>query len=48
MGGYDAALRYPHIQEKLAFLGEWIKQEFGYVYWDEMYDEVCADARNAA
>ncbi|MBQ9897832.1 MAG: hypothetical protein IJM44_00065 [Ruminococcus sp.] len=48
MGGYDAALRYPHVQEKLAFLGEWIEQEFGYVYWDEMYDEVCADARKAA
>lgn len=26
----------PHLKAKLDFMGEWSKQYFGYVYWDEM------------
>ncbi|MBP3798229.1 MAG: dockerin type I repeat-containing protein [Ruminococcus sp.] len=28
--------KYPHLKAKLDYLGEWSKQYFGYVYWDEM------------
>ena len=32
----DTIAKYPHIVEKLKFMGEWSEQLFGYVYWDEM------------
>ena len=28
--------KYPHLKAKLDFLADWTKQEFGYVYWEEL------------
>jgi hypothetical protein len=34
--GSEGLKRFPHVGAKIDFLAEWAKQEFGYVYWDEM------------
>ena len=34
--GVEGIAEYPHLKAKLDFLAEWTKQEFGYVYWEEL------------
>ena len=36
LGNYKELIKYPHIKAKIDFLADWSKQEFGYVYWDEI------------
>ena len=36
---------YPHLKEKLDYLGNWIKQEFGYVYWEETLKNIAASGK---
>ena len=34
--GYDFVRKYPHLLDKVRYLGELIRPVFGYVYWEEM------------
>lgn len=36
---------YPHLKAKLDYLGNWIKQEFGYVYWEETLKNIAASGK---
>jgi len=43
--GEDGIRKYPHLAAKLDFLADWSEQEFGYVYWNKVLQNV---EKNAA